>query len=311
MNDAWVDCGRAAKAWVFRALRIDAPCRRREGKFAYEFGYDSGDVDMKASISLLFALGIAYQPALAQVQAPAPELRQSPGIDMPQPQEQLRQSPNDIEMPPEPGMSMPPGSSSGSSGMPSKDQAGTMPDPSSGGSNGMQSEAGMELRAAAPAVDELKPIVQGDVTYLCGGVGADEAAYMKSEAKNYDLMLTFAARDGAYLADVDVDIADTKGNSVLQANCDAPIMLVDLPKSGNYRVRADAAGYTQNRTIKVAAGKKSRQRVAAASIVWPQQVAEGPVSSSTATGDGSRDQGRSEAGSGSGGSNSNDSSGAR
>ena len=254
---------------------------------------------MKAPIFLLFSLGIACQPAVAQVQAPPPDVRQSPGIDMPQPRELSRQSPKDMDMPPQPGMSMPPDSSSGSSGMPSKHQAGTMPDPSSGGSNGMHSEAGMELRAAAPAVDELKPVVQGDVTYLCGGVGADEAAYMKSEAKNYDLMLTFAARNGAYLADVNVDIADAKGNSVLQANCDAPIMLVDLPKSGNYRVRADAAGYAQNRTVKVATGKKSRQHVAAASIVWPQQVAEGPASASTATGDGSRGQGRSEAGSGS------------
>ncbi|HJV75517.1 MAG TPA: hypothetical protein VJ654_14930 [Noviherbaspirillum sp.] len=266
---------------------------------------------MKASISLLFALGVAYQPVLAQVQAPASDMRQSPAAGTQQPQEQLRQSPNDMEMQPQPGMGMPSGSSSGPSTMPSKSQAGTMPDASSGGTNGMHSEAGMELRAAAPAVDELKPMVQGDVTYLCGGVGSDEAAYMKSEAKNYDLMLTFAARNGAYLANVDVDIADAKGNSVLQANCDAPIMLVDLPKSGNYRVRADAAGYTQNRTIKVATGKKKRQHVAAASMVWPQQVAEGPASANTSTGDGSRDQGSREAGGGNNDSGSSNDDGVR
>lgn len=156
----------------------------------------------------------------------------------------------------------------------------------------------MDLRAVPPSTAELKPAVQGDVTYLCGGVGEEEEAFMKQEAKGYDLMLTFAARNGAYLADVNVDIADAKGNSVLQATCDAPIMLVDLPRSGNYRVNADAAGYTLQRTVKVSAAKKGRPSVAAASLVWPQQVAEGVPSAETATGaSGSEEKGSGASGS--------------
>lgn len=244
---------------------------------------------MKASISILFALGIASQPTLAQIQTMPQEPTPSSGAGI-QSQESSSQSPSSSGMQP-PGTDM----SSGSSDTPSESQAGTMPDASSGGSNAMQSEAGMELRAAAPPVAELKPMVQGDVTYLCGGVGSEEAAFMKRQAKDYDLMLTFATRSGAYLADVDVDISDARGNSVLQANCDAPIMLVDLPKSGNYKVRADTAGYTLNRSVKVATGKRTRQSVAAASLVWPQQVAEIPAEGTTATGASGRD-GSSEAG---------------
>ena len=155
-------------------------------------------------------------------------------------------------------------------------------DASSG--NAMRSEAGLEQESALAAQALPRPVTQDDVTYLCGGVGAEEAAYMKQEARSYDLMLTFAARDGAYLADVDVDIKDARGNPVLQMACDAPILLVDLPRSGNYRVRAEAAGYELNQTVKVNAGKRSRRNVAAAVLSWPQQAAESGAAATTSTG---------------------------
>lgn len=254
---------------------------------------------MKTSISLLITFGFASQAAFAQVHTlpqPSPDAQMQPSPS----------APSQPELQPQPGMppadagtssGSSPGSSqdsSGASDTPAESQAGTVPDPSSGGANGMQSEAGMELRAAPPPMAGLKPVVQGDVTYLCGGIGADETAQMKQEAKGYDLMLTFAARNGAYLADVNVDIADARGNSVLQATCDAPIMLVDLPRSGNYRVSADAAGYTLRQTVKVSASKKNRSNVASASLVWPQRVAEGPASAETATGASGSDENESE-----------------
>lgn len=161
---------------------------------------------------------------------------------------------------------------------------------SSGGANATQSEAGMDQRPMPSLASRLKPVTQGDSTYLCGGVGEEEAAYMKQQARKYDLMLTFAARNGAYLADVDVDVNDARGNPVLQANCDGPIMLIDLPKAGSYRVHADAAGYTLDRTVKVAAGKKTGKHLASAVLVWPQQVAEAQGSSSTSSGSGSSDE---------------------
>lgn len=249
---------------------------------------------MKTSTSILITLGLASHAALAQVQTlpqepqPPSDVQMQPGPATPSLPGWERQpgmtSPSDAGS--TSGSSAAPDASSGSSPTPADSQAGTVPDPSSGGSNGMQSEAGMDLRATTPDTTTagLKPMVQGDVTYLCGGIGDEETAFMKQQARDYDLMLTFAARDGAYLADVNVDIADAKGNSVLQVNCDAPIMLVDLPRSGNYRVSADAAGYTLQRTVRVSAAKKSRQSVASTSLVWPQQVAEGVPSSDTATG---------------------------
>lgn len=255
---------------------------------------------MKASIPLLIAVGITSQPLWAQMQTmpePTPpsgiEVQRDPGASQP--------SATDMQQPgsePSSGGSMTPSSGSGAADTPAESQAGTMPDPASSGDAGaMQSEAGSELRAAAPPAFELKPVVQGDVTYLCGGVGEEEIAFMKREAKDYDLMLTFAARSGAYLADVDVSIADARGNSMLETNCDAPIMLVDLPKSGNYRVQAEAEGYTRNRVVRVTNAKRGGPGVAVASMVWPQQVLD---AAPTATG--GSDTGEGAAGDASGGS---------
>lgn len=151
----------------------------------------------------------------------------------------------------------------------------------------MRSEAGADLQPPPSPIARLKPTTHEGVTYMCGGVGEEESDYMKQEAKDYDLMLTFATRKGAYLADVDVDISDAKGNSVLQLACDSPILLVDLPKGGTYKVRAETAGYTLNKAVKVAGGRKQSQHLASSILSWPQRVAEGG-SAPTSTGGGSR-----------------------
>lgn len=160
----------------------------------------------------------------------------------------------------------------------------------------MRTEAGAELAPPPSPIARLKPVTQDDVTYLCGGVGEEESTYMKQEARGYDLMLTFATRSGAYLADVDVDIKDAKGESVLQLACDSPILLVDLPRGGTYKVRAETAGYTLNKTVRVAGGKRQAQKVASTVLSWPQQVAEAGATP-TATGS-SGTTGEGKAGSG-------------
>lgn len=123
---------------------------------------------------------------------------------------------------------------------------------------------------ATTSVAQLEPRTENGVTYLCGGIGQEEQVQMKQAASDYDLMMTFAASNGAYVADVEVDIADARGQSVLSANCDAPIMLVDFDKGGSYRVKAETAGRTLTRTARVNdRGQTQRLRLA-----WPTQVVD-------------------------------------
>jgi hypothetical protein len=178
-----------------------------------------------------------------------------------------------------PRSGMPPHPSSGTSAPPSSPSS-----PSSGTSGTSGTQAPMPSSpGAASSMPQLQAKTENGVSYLCGGVGQEEASYMKREARKHDVMLTFAARDGTYLADVKVAIADANGKSLLQTTCDGPMMLVDMPRNGTYKIRAEANGYELDRTVSV---KQSGQggRVATAVMTWPQQVAEGPTGAGNSSG---------------------------
>lgn len=155
-------------------------------------------------------------------------------------------------------------------------QAGARPDATSGygmtsgAPAGMQSEAGGPVSAGGQAyLDMPQPQTVGDVTYLCGGIGETEASYMQRQASNYDMMVSFASQGGAYLADVDVDISGPQG-SLAQIACDGPLLLVDVPRSGTYRILAEAGGFEQTRTVRVNAGRT--QAAANVHMTWPRNV---------------------------------------
>jgi hypothetical protein len=127
-------------------------------------------------------------------------------------------------------------------------------------------------------VAAIETRTENGFTYACGGVGETEEAQIKDRARDYDMMLTFATRKGEYLADVNVEIEDARGDTRLQAMCGGPIMLVDVPKSGTYRIHAESGGYTLNKTARVT----TRQRHPDALVMhWPSQIGESLDASST------------------------------
>lgn len=119
--------------------------------------------------------------------------------------------------------------------------------------------------ADAQTAVQLSPKSENGVTYLCGGIGAAEAAQMKREAANYNLMLTFAESSGAYMANVSVDIADARGKPILHTVCDAPIMLVDLPAAGSYTITAEVNGNSVSKSVRARPGRRG----AAVGMTWP------------------------------------------
>ena len=122
------------------------------------------------------------------------------------------------------------------------------------------------LAPAQPASERAAPAAAGNAgaTFECGGIGVGEQQRMKAAASGYHLMLTFALSNGAYVADVDVDIKDAKGRSVLSTKCEGPIMLVRLPSHGSWRITAQANGQSRQKTITAGSG-----RVVQATFVWP------------------------------------------
>lgn len=90
---------------------------------------------------------------------------------------------------------------------------------------------------------------QGDAAFRCGGVGQAEQASIKQEASRHDALLTFATPSGSYLAGVDFTVLSSDGHVVLQGTCDGPLMLLDVPHAGSYRVQANYHGRSQAKTV--------------------------------------------------------------
>jgi hypothetical protein len=111
-------------------------------------------------------------------------------------------------------------------------------------------------------------LTQNGISYMCGGVGSDEAESMKHAAKQHDLMLTFATREGHFLSDVNVEIDDARGRALLNTTCGGPIMLVDMPKGGRYRVRAELNGMQESGTVDI----RPRVKGKLLALVWPREV---------------------------------------
>lgn len=79
------------------------------------------------------------------------------------------------------------------------------------------------------------------IAYMSGGVGADEREAMQGLARNYNLRLVFADKEGAYLSDVKVDIRNAAGRDILSAVSNGPWFFAKLP-NGRYKIQAEARG---------------------------------------------------------------------
>ena len=114
--------------------------------------------------------------------------------------------------------------------------------------------AALALALAAsltPATVAAQPKEQNGVTYINGGVGTDEQNAMRALRADYNLQLTFATRKtGAYRTDVQLDIVDTRGASVLSVANAGPMFFARLPP-GTYRISAAAEGKTFKRTVRL------------------------------------------------------------
>jgi hypothetical protein len=163
-----------------------------------------------------------------------------------------------------PGMRLP---------VPSNPSSGGLPEAGESGNNTVQirklrDDADQDSRANAPGQTAVAtPHFENGVRWLCGGVGQEESTRMKREARNYALMLSFSARDGSYLANVEVRVVDKRDRPVLEATCDGPILLLDPAGAGAYRITARSSGTTLTRTATIAAGQHGKS----VAMVWPDR----------------------------------------
>ena len=101
--------------------------------------------------------------------------------------------------------------------------------------------------------------VAGQVHYVTGGVGQEEADAFRNAQRDYSLALEFgnqAAPRAQFTAGVNVLIRDARGTTVLDVVSDGPFLLAKLP-AGRYTIRATQNGKTLDRVATVAAAKST------------------------------------------------------
>jgi hypothetical protein len=94
------------------------------------------------------------------------------------------------------------------------------------------------------------------IPFISGGVGLEEQQALAAKYKEYNLKLMFAAKSGEYLADVKVEISDSRGGKVLVvAAADGPWVFTNLP-AGKYIVTATYMGKEKQNKVNIAKGQK-------------------------------------------------------
>jgi len=115
-------------------------------------------------------------------------------------------------------------------------------------------------------------LTPNEVCYISGGISADEVSQFKSHAKEYLLEIVFVQKTDPeendrieeYLAEVQLQIKDSKGNVVVDTATEGPFFLADLPL-GSYKITAEHDGVIKNNAVKIIA--KKHQRIV---FLWPR-----------------------------------------
>ena len=90
--------------------------------------------------------------------------------------------------------------------------------------------------------------------FTCGGVGQGEQDRFKGEAAAHHALVTFSSTSGAYVAGVEVKVTGQDGKVVLQGTCEGPLMLLDVPAPGRYRIDAAYGGKAQHKDVQLGTG---------------------------------------------------------
>ncbi len=116
------------------------------------------------------------------------------------------------------------------------------------------------LTAATSSAQEplLQQRTEGGITFISGGVGADEREALNKVEGDYNLRLLFAARGGEFVADVKVTIQDAKGKTVLEAVAGGPRFFAKLAP-GAYRITAVNNGTPMTRIVTISSKRPVSQ----------------------------------------------------
>jgi hypothetical protein len=125
---------------------------------------------------------------------------------------------------------------------------------------------GATIALAAPAFADMpQPMHQGKIAYVTGGIGHAEQQALKAEARDYNLAVTNADKEGAFTTGTALVIRAKDGRDVLRVDHTGPLFYAKLP-AGDYVLHATNSGQNLTRDIRIAPA-----HAADIHLIWPQQ----------------------------------------
>jgi hypothetical protein len=106
------------------------------------------------------------------------------------------------------------------------------------------------------ASDPVLTTVQSSdgISYITGGVGDEELAFLKSQEDNYNVHILLTSVNGEYMGDVALIFMDKAGNEILKIDSAGPFLYANLP-AGAYTVEATSSSGKVLKSKVVAGGK--------------------------------------------------------
>jgi len=100
---------------------------------------------------------------------------------------------------------------------------------------------------------------QGQIGYLNGGFGEEQADLMRDMTSQFPVRFTFSRHNGThgtdeFVADVHLRIVDAGGRTLLDLPQQGPIFLLRLPE-GAYSIEAEYNGEVKTRKFDIVAGR--------------------------------------------------------
>lgn len=102
---------------------------------------------------------------------------------------------------------------------------------------------------------------RSNLSCMIGGVGLEESALMREEAKKWPLNIEFSERLGnsdAWVSGVKLVILNKDGRVIFDEACNGPMFLAKL-SPGSYQLQASYEGVTKKRNIQIVEGKSLKE----------------------------------------------------
>ena len=96
----------------------------------------------------------------------------------------------------------------------------------------------------------LAPGFSNGIPFLSGGIGDEEREAIERARKDYNVKIVLTETAGAYISNVNLEIATILGEPILALSDAGPLVLVQLPP-GTYLITADYDGRKAQRRFDV------------------------------------------------------------